>query len=107
MPRPNLLVVCGRNKRRSRTAEHLFKNDSRFSIRSVGLSPRSERQIKEKDISWATMILVMEDAHSDRIQELFRHFDLPEMHVLHIEDEYDYLDAELVEMLQERIDGYF
>lgn len=25
--RPNVLVVCGRNKKRSRTAEHFFKND--------------------------------------------------------------------------------
>ena len=107
MPRPNLLVVCGRNKRRSRTAEYLFKNDSRFGIRSVGLSPRSERQIKENDISWANIILVMEDAHSGRIQELYRHCDIPEMHVLHIEDEYDYLDDELIEMLHDRIDGIF
>ena len=48
--RPNILVVCGRNKRRSRTAEHIFKNDSRFNIRSVGLSPKSDRKISEKDI---------------------------------------------------------
>ncbi len=37
--RPNILVVCGRNKKRSRTAEHIFKNDNRFNIRSAGLSP--------------------------------------------------------------------
>jgi protein-tyrosine-phosphatase len=44
--KPNILVVCGRNKRRSRTAEYVFKNDQRFNIRSVGLSPKSEQQIK-------------------------------------------------------------
>ena len=47
--RPNILVVCGRNKRRSRTAEYIFKNDSRFQIRSVGLSAKSDRELKEKD----------------------------------------------------------
>ena len=58
--RPNLLVVCGRNKKRSRTAEHIFKNDERFNIRSVGLSPKSERKITEQDLNWADLVFVME-----------------------------------------------
>ncbi|MEB2777949.1 protein-tyrosine-phosphatase [Algoriphagus sp. D3-2-R+10] len=103
--RPNILVVCGRNKRRSRTAEHIFKNDQRFSIRSVGLSPKSERQIKERDIDWADLIFVMEDSQSRRITGAFRHMELPEIEVLHIEDEYEYLDTELIEMLTDRINS--
>ena len=63
------LVVCGRNKRRSRTAEYIFKNDQRFSMCSVGLSPASERQIKEKDIEWADLILVMEREQASRIRK--------------------------------------
>ena len=58
--RPNLLVVCGRNKKRSRTAEHIFKTDERFNIRSVGLSPKSERKITEQDLNWADLVFVME-----------------------------------------------
>lgn len=58
--RPNILVICGRNKKRSRTAEHIFKNDYRFSIRSAGLSPKSERKISENDLNWADLVLVME-----------------------------------------------
>jgi predicted protein tyrosine phosphatase len=103
--RPNLLVVCGRNKRRSRTAEHIFKNDQRFNIRSVGLSPKSERQIKERDIEWADLIFVMEDGQGGRISGTFRHLELPEIEVLHIEDEYEYLDGELIEMLTDRINS--
>jgi predicted protein tyrosine phosphatase len=64
--KPNVLVVCGRNKRRSRTAEYIFKNDNRFNIRSVGLSPKSERQIKENDINWSDLIFVMEDGQGGR-----------------------------------------
>lgn len=45
--RPQLLVVCGRNKRRSRTAEIIYKNDNRFYIRSVGVSAKSDRKITE------------------------------------------------------------
>lgn len=103
--RPNLLVVCGRNKRRSRTAEYIFKNDKRFNIRSVGLSPKSERQIKEGDIEWADFIFVMEDGHRARITETFRHMELPEIEVFHIEDEYEYLNAELIEILTDRINS--
>ena len=54
---------------RSRTAEYIFKNDQRFNIRSVGLSPKSERQIKERDIEWAALIFVMEDGQGARISE--------------------------------------
>ncbi len=54
--RPNLLVVCGRNKKRSRTAEHIFKNDNRFNIRSAGLSPKSDRKLSENDLNWADLV---------------------------------------------------
>ena len=103
--KPNILVVCGRNKRRSRTAEYVFKNDSRFNIRSVGLSPKSERQIKEKDVDWSDLVLVMEDGHSTRISGVFRELELPPIEVLHIEDEYEYLDPELVELITDRINS--
>ncbi len=103
--RPNILVVCGRNKRRSRTAEYIFKNDQRFNIRSVGLSPKSERQIKDKDIEWADFIFVMERNQSARISKSFRHLELPDMEVLQIADEYEYLEPALIEMLIDRINA--
>ncbi|MGL1887146.1 MAG: protein-tyrosine-phosphatase [Reichenbachiella sp.] len=103
--RPNILVVCGRNKRRSRTAEYIFKNDQRFNIRSVGLSPKSERQIKERDIEWSDLIFVMEDGHKGRISGTFRHLELPELEVLHVPDEFVYLDTELIEILTDRINS--
>lgn len=99
--RPNLLVVCGRNKRRSRTAEYIFKNDKRFNIRSVGLSPKSERQIRDRDVEWADLIW----GQGARISGSFRHLELPDIEVLHIEDEYQYLEPELIEILKNRINS--
>jgi protein-tyrosine phosphatase len=101
--RPNILVVCGRNKRRSRTAEHIFKNDDRFNIRSAGLSPKSERTISANDLIWADMVFVMETGHRARIWDLFRDIDLPEIEVFNIPDEFEFMDAELVEILTGRI----
>ena len=103
MERPNVLVVCGRNKRRSRTAEYIFKNDSRFNIRSVGLSFQSERKITEKDLTWSNSILVMEKNQKNKIREIYNFLELPKIEVLDIPDEFDYLDPELVEILTTKI----
>jgi predicted protein tyrosine phosphatase len=103
--RPKILIVCGRNKRRSRTAEYVFKNDSRFQIRSAGLSSKSDVQLNEKLINWADMIFVMENGQRGRIQDQFRSLDIPHIHNLDISDDYEYLDPELIDMLTTRING--
>jgi len=106
MSRPTILVVCGRNKRRSRTAEHLFKNDSRFAIRSVGLSPKSDRKISEGDLKWANLILVMEVKQKRKLKEMYPHQDMPVVEVLNIPDVYDFMDEVLVELLKEKINHH-
>ena len=103
--RPNILVVCGRNKKRSRTAEHIFKNDNRFNIRSAGLSSKSDRKISEKDLNWADLVLVMETEHKAKIKALYQHIDLPAIEVLNIPDDYEFMDKELVEMLNDGINN--
>ena len=101
--RPNILVVCGRNKKRSRTAEYIFKNDDRFNIRSVGLSPKSDRKISEKDLNWADLVLVMETGQRAKVRELYKHLELPEIEILNIPDDYEFMDEELVSILTDRI----
>jgi protein-tyrosine phosphatase len=101
--RPNILVICGRNKRRSRTAEHLFKNDARFNIRSAGLSPKSDRKISETDLNWANLVLVMEKNQRSKIKELYPHKTIQTLEILDIPDDYEFMDTELVEMLNEKI----
>lgn len=103
--RPNILVVCARNKKRSRTAEYIFKNDSRFAIRSVGLSPKSERKISENDLKWADLIFVMEPGHRARIWGFYRHLQLPRIEVLDIQDDYEFMDEELIQLLSDRINS--
>ncbi|GAB2787426.1 low molecular weight protein tyrosine phosphatase family protein [Rhabdobacter roseus] len=101
--RPNILVVCGRNKKRSRTAEHIFKNDDRFSIRSAGLSPKSNRKISENDLNWADLVFVMESGQRAKIRDLYRHVALPTIEVLNIPDEYEFMNEELIELLTDRM----
>jgi len=101
--RPNILVVCGRNKKRSRTAEYIFKNDDRFNIRSAGLSPKSNRKISENDLNWADLVFVMESEHRSKIRELYRQLELPKIEVLNISDDYEFMNIELVQLLTEKI----
>ncbi|RIW12515.1 protein-tyrosine-phosphatase [Algoriphagus lacus] len=101
--RPNILIICGKNKRRSRTGEFIFKNDSRFNVRSAGLSPKSDRKISEGDLNWSDLVYVMETEHRTKIRDLYGHLDLPAIEVLHVPDEYEFMDEELVDLLTERI----
>ena len=103
--RPNILVVCGRNKKRSRTAEHIFKNDNRFKIRSAGLSPKSDRKISENDLNWADLVFVMETGQRAKIWRLYRHLELPKIEILNIADDFEFMNEELVEMLTDRINN--
>ena len=102
--KPNILVVCGRNKRRSRTAEYLYKNDSRIHIKSAGLSAQSEVVINSKLVEWADLIIVMDNSQKNRIQDQFRTSNVPRIENINIEDEYEYLDPELITLLKTRID---
>jgi predicted protein tyrosine phosphatase len=105
MIRRNILVICGRNKRRSRTAEYIFKNDSRFNIRSAGLSPQSNRKISENDLTWADLVLVMETDQKTKIRTVYRHLELSAIEVLDIPDIYEFMDEELVDALQVKINA--
>lgn len=82
-----------------------FKNDSRFDIRSAGLSPKSERKISENDLAWSDMVLLMESDHRAKIRDLYRHLDLPPIQVLHIPDEYEFMDEKLIDILTDRVDA--
>ena len=101
--RPNILVLCGRNKKRSRTAEYIFKNDNRFNIRSAGLSPKSDRKVSENDLNWAHLIFVMEQEQKAKVYAIYKHLELPPIKVLNIKDEYEFLDDELIHTLTEKI----
>ena len=47
----------------------------------------------------------MEYNQSKRVSEAYRSLELPKIEVLQIQDEYEYLNEELIEMLTERINS--
>lgn len=101
-----LLVICSRNKKRSLTAEKMYKKDQRVEIRSVGTSPHAKRKVTEADVRWADLILCMEDKHRKIIKQLFAKNSFPlTIIVLDIEDRYDYMEPELVKTLELEIEN--
>lgn len=99
---PNVLFVCGRNKRRSPTAAQIFKKDERFNVRSAGLSPSATRKLTAKDILWADLILVMEPDQRERLWDAYPELRVPPVLVLDIADDYEFMDPELVILLHQR-----
>ena len=106
--RIHVLFVCSRNRWRSPTAERVFRNDNRFAVRSRGLSVRSPRQLRDTDLIWADIIFVMEPKHRARILGQFRDaVGATPLHVLDIPDEYEFMDPELVQLIQDRVAWHF
>ncbi|TWU18751.1 low molecular weight protein tyrosine phosphatase family protein [Allorhodopirellula heiligendammensis] len=99
--RPCILFVCSKNQWRSPTAEAVYCNDDRISVRSRGTARAAVQSIRSSDIVWADVILVMEDKHRQRIQANFPgESKYKPVHVLVIPDDYPFMDAELVDLIK-------
>ena len=103
----NILFVCSRNKWRSRTAETIFKNNQKHSVKSAGTEHDARIKVTEKLISWSDLIFVMEKRHRERLIEKFGSLtDSKEIVVLDIQDDYKYMDPELIEILETSVSPY-
>lgn len=103
----NILFVCSRNKWRSRTAETMYSNHGRHQFKSAGTEKSARIRINESQLKWADLIFVMEKKHKDRINDNFD-LDLKSLNiiVLDIEDDYEYMDKELIAILKDSIGPY-
>lgn len=98
----NVLFVCSKNQWRSPTAETLWRRHPDWNVRSGGTSPNARHHVSEDDIRWADVILVMEEKHKSRLRaEYTRLLEFKPVQVLDIPDDYRYMDAELVEQLEQ------
>ena len=103
----NILFICSRNQWRSPTAEKVWSKHPGISVRSAGTSPSARKTVSAKDIQWADMIFAMEQKHKDRLKADFsRLLTHKPIHVLDIPDDYQYMDPDLVETLQNSVATY-
>ena len=102
-----LLFVCSRNRRRSLTAERMFDGDPSYEARSAGTQPGARVALTPGLIGWADVVFFMERSHLNRARERFaEELEEKEAHVLHIPDDYEFMQAELVHELRARLEEW-
>jgi protein-tyrosine phosphatase len=102
----NILFVCSRNEWRSPTGEAIYKNHPTIFARSAGTSPSARIKINQKHIDWAEVIFVMEKKHLQLIEQKFGNSVRQKTVILNIEDEYQYMDEELINELKTKVTPY-
>ncbi|MBK5533622.1 phosphotyrosine protein phosphatase [Pseudomonas sp. TH08] len=103
----NLLFVCSRNQWRSPTAEAIWRRRDGFNVRSAGTSPNARKPIGPADIRWADLIFVMERKHLNRLHaEYARLLEHKRIYSLDIPDDYQFMDPELVDILEDAVKPY-
>ena len=103
----NVLFVCSQNKLRSPTAERVFYGLPGIEVRSAGTERDAENPISRDDVEWADVIFVMEKRHRNKIHTMFKDlYDQKRIVCLHILDEYEFMQPELIELLEQRVTPY-
>lgn len=97
----NILFLCSQNKRRSLTAEVLFKNLTGYSVRSAGTENNSRVKVTPGMLKWADKIFCMEKKHVRRMKERYPDIlDGKQIICLNIGDDYEYMDEALIGLLE-------
>ncbi|WP_202863957.1 protein tyrosine phosphatase [Ereboglobus luteus] len=95
------------NRRRSSTAERIYRNDPRVEVRSAGVRTGANRRVSEDDLRWADVVFVMEREHKHAIATRFAglsDFSFPPVDVLDVPDEFEFMEPDLVEILKTMLD---
>lgn len=99
----NVVFVCTANKLRSPTAEDVFNDMAGLHVLSAGTDPDAPRPLTKELVEAADLIVVMENHHRERIRKKYKKRP-PDSRIvtLHIPDEYERSDPELVALLNAR-----
>ena len=103
----NALFICSQNKLRSPTAEHVFAKWPNVETDSAGLNTGADVELSPEQIEWADIIFVMEKKQRTKLSQKFRKYlNSKKIVCLDIPDEYDYMQAELVKLLEAKVERY-
>jgi predicted protein tyrosine phosphatase len=99
-----VLFICSQNRLRSPTAEQVFSSYPDLEVASAGLSSDAAVQVSPEMLDWADVVFVMERAHSDKLSRQFAPY-LRDKRVvcLDIADDYEFMDPELVRLLEMKV----
>lgn len=98
------LFICGANRRRSPTAEHVFSTVPGCETRSAGLRKDSDIEVSKEDIEWADTIFAMERGHAKKLRDKFpKALKDKKLIVLGIKDNYEYMEPDLIALLKQKL----
>jgi predicted protein tyrosine phosphatase len=99
-----VLFICSRNRLRSPAAERIFAGVPGVETDSAGLAPDADCPLSADQIEWADVICVMEKRHRAQLAQGFkRYLSGKKVVCLDIPDNYQFMQPELVALLQERV----
>jgi len=102
-----LLFLCSQNKRRSLTAENIFDGNNGHTARSAGTENNSRVKVTAGLLGWADIIFCMEKKHVRRIQDKYSDvINSKKVVCLNISDDYEYMDEELIGVLESYVSEY-
>lgn len=100
-----VLFVCTANKLRSPTAEDVFRDFPGIEAVSAGTDAEAPRPLTKELVASADLIFAMENHHRERIRKKYKQRPADSRIVtLHIPDEYERGDPELVALLKEKVE---
>lgn len=100
-----VLFICTANQMRSKTAETIYRDDPRFEVTSAGTSTFATKIVDDALVTWADIIVVMEQRHQKDIYRRFSHI-IRNKTVLRLDipDRYQYMDPFLVREIKQRFE---
>ncbi len=103
----NLLFICSENRLRSPTAATVFAAYEGIQAISAGTNRDAETPVSGDLIEWADIIFVMERSHRKKVTAKFNALLKDKKLVcLSIPDNYEYMHAELVQLLKRRVEQH-
>lgn len=106
-PPLKLLFICSRNRWRSPTAEKVFNGLDGLQARSAGTEAGARIKVTAGHLGWADIVFVMEKKHQRRLQDKFPDAVADKRIIcLNIPDDYQFMQPELIELLQCAVPPY-
>ena len=106
--RTKILFVCSRNRRRSLTAETIFKGEPAWDVRSAGTEESARIKVTAGHLGWADVIVVMEKRHKEWLRQKYPEALAAKPCVcLFIADDYEFMDSALIEILRGKMREHF
>jgi predicted protein tyrosine phosphatase len=102
--RTRVLFLCSQNRLRSCTAETVFSDRKGLVVRSAGTLPNAHVRVDKALVAWADCIFGMEREHADYVRAHFEGASAGKpLVVLDIPDDCNYMQPELVSLLEARV----